>query len=294
MAGVQTQAFTSVGRLLIIAVDFCRQDLRAEATIKLSSLRNEAYDQIRGRLALGQLAAGSEVSEPMLAELLGISRTPVREALQQLEVEGLVERKTKRKTVIRNPERQDILDLYELREALECYSVRLAAKRRPLADIVRLNLFCHEMKRSADELKRSGARVLSDAKLSRLMAADMGFHSLLIRAAGNRHIMKIVADSHVLSQLFGAPRQEHNLKKVKESYRVHRDVLIAVERSNADLACELIAAHIQQARDEALEYFDRSRSGSVAKAEPTFDSILPAYLLDEFRRTGSPLKDELS
>lgn len=264
-----------------------------KATTKLTSLRNEAYDRIRGKLALGQLAAGSEVSEPMLAEMLGISRTPVREALQQLEVEGLVERNPRKRTIVRSPDRQDILDLYELREAVECFAVHLAAKRRTAADLDRLEFLCGEMKRAADELQQSGAKALTEAKLRRLLAADMGFHLLLIQATGNRHIMKIVADSHVLSRVFGAPRQEHNLKIVQENYRIHREILDAVEEGKPTKARELMTAHVQSTLREALEYYDRSRPESETDAKHEQHLLMPAYLLEEFKRIGLPLRNDV-
>lgn len=257
----------------------------------MTSLRNEAYDRIRGKLAFGQLAAGSEVSEPMLAEMLGISRTPVREALQQLEVEGLVERNPRRRTVVRNPDRQDISELFELREALECYAVMLAAKRRSRADVDRLQFLCREMKRPADELQRSGAKALSEAKLRKLLAADMGFHLMLIQAAGNRHIMKIVADSHVLTRLFCAPRQEHDIKHVSDNYRVHQEIFEAVESSNIEQAQVLMRAHIKQTLKEALEYYDSLHSGAGVNSEALQPAIMPAYMLEEFKRIGMPLKN---
>lgn len=260
---------------------------------KATSLRNEAYDRIRGKLALGQLSAGSEVSEPMLAEMLGISRTPVREALQQLEVEGLVERNPRRRTVVREPDRRDILDLFELREAVECFAVALAAERRTSADLDRLEFLCREMKRPADELRQTGAKALSDAKLRRLLAADMGFHLLLIQAAGNRHIMKIVADSHVLSRLFGAPRQEHNLKQVSENYRVHRSIFDSVKASDRERSRSLMTAHLRQTLKEALEYYDSNRSDDALGEQYAHESIMPSFLLDEFKRVGLPLNNDV-
>jgi DNA-binding GntR family transcriptional regulator len=228
----------------------------------------------------------------MLAEMLGISRTPVREALQQLEVEGLVERNPRRRTVVREPDRQDILDLFELREAVECFAVALAAKRRNSADLDRLEFLCREMKRPADELQRVGAKALTEAKLRRLLAADMGFHLLLIQAAGNRHIMKIVADSHVLSRLFGAPRQEHGLKEVSENYQVHRAIFNAVKNSDPVRAHELMTAHLHDTLNQALEYYDSCRPDEVVQVRDTEDSIMPEYLLEEFKRIGLPLKNE--
>lgn len=259
--------------------------------MKIGSLRNEAYDRIRAKLALGQLAAGSEISEPMLAEMLGISRTPVREALQQLEVEGLVLRNPKRKTVVRMPDRRDILDLYEVREAVEVFAAGLAAERRTTTDLERLRYLCAEMKAIATDLQKSGAEALSEAKLRRLLAADMGFHLMLIQAAGNRHIMKIVADSHVLSRVFGAPRREHDVKVVKDNFRVHKDILRAVEASDSKRASELMARHIQTTLQETLEYFDSLQEQPEIYESNHAQNMLPDYLVDEFKRIGLVLKN---
>lgn len=261
--------------------------------MKVESLRNEAYHRIRAKLALGQLAAGSELSEPKLAEMLGISRTPVREALQQLEVEGLVLRNPKRRTIVRMPDRRDILDLYEVREAVEVFAAALAAERRTPTDLERLGYLCREMKGFAAELQESGAQTLSDAKLRRLLAADMGFHLMLIQATRNSYIMKIVADSHVLSRVFGAPRAKHDLKVVKENYQVHKGILAAVEASDGKKASELMARHIQSTLQETLEYFDSVENGVDNSAQQHSLNMLPEYLVDEFKRIGLTLKNPL-
>jgi DNA-binding GntR family transcriptional regulator len=255
----------------------------------VGSLRNEAYERIRGKLALGQWAAGSELSEPMLAEMLGISRTPVREALQQLEVEGLVERTPRRSTYVRTPDRRDILDLYELREALEVYAVSVAAVKRTPEHLERLRLLAHEISEVYAQFHQNNGRALSDAQLRRLLAVDMGFHLVLIQATGNRHLMKIVGDSHVMSRVFGAPRGEHHLKMVRGNHQVHRDIYEAVERSQPARARELTEQHIRQSLKITLEYFESKKLPPVAEQAPS-DVPMPDYLVDEFKRIGLPHK----
>jgi DNA-binding GntR family transcriptional regulator len=254
-------------------------------------LRDEAYGQIRQKMVLGELPGGSELSEPMLAEMLGISRTPVREALQQLEVEGFVERTPRRGTVVRVPEKRDIVDLYELREALESHAVMLAAERRTPDDLTRLHTLCTEMNSVADQLEQSGESVLTGPMMRRFLAADMGFHMLLIHSTGNRHLMKIVGDSHVMSRIFGTARQAHNLKIVQTAYRVHRDILRAVENSESAKARELMILHIEQSLHEALEHFEAKQPEDARAERVVNDLPLPFDLLDEFKRIGLDLGD---
>ena len=94
------------------------------------SAREKAYVLIQQKIARGELPPGSAVSEIPLAQELGSSRTPVREALGQLVAEGLLEQTPNRGAVVVQLGRQDIIDLYELREALEVYAVGKAAARR--------------------------------------------------------------------------------------------------------------------------------------------------------------------
>jgi len=139
-------------------------------------------------MLLGRLSAGSQISEPKLAKMLGIGRTPVREAIQQLQVEGLVERVPRRGTVVRVPKRMDIVDLYELREGLEGYSVKLSARRISSEDLATLRSLCNQIRTIAEEMEKTGRRALDGSGMHRFLAADMGYHLLLISSTGNRHI----------------------------------------------------------------------------------------------------------
>src|SRR6201995_3075492 len=87
--------------------------------IASNPLREQAYKHIHGKLLAGELPAGHVLSEHSLAREIGISRTPVREAIQRLEQEGVLEQIPRYGTVVRRPERRDLEELYQLREALE-------------------------------------------------------------------------------------------------------------------------------------------------------------------------------
>src|ERR1700712_3847581 len=92
------------------------------------TIREKAYQYIQSRIADGDLPSGSAISELLLAKELGSSRTPVREALGQLVSEGLLEQTPNRGTIVVRLSREDIVDLYELREALEVYVVAKVAR----------------------------------------------------------------------------------------------------------------------------------------------------------------------
>lgn len=253
-----------------------------------NSLRDQAYQSIRKKMLMGRLSAGSQISEPKLAKMLGIGRTPVREAIQQLQVEGLVERVPRRGTVIRVPKRIDIVDLYELREGLEGYAVALAAKRIGSEDLELLRLLNMQMAMTAEEMKSSSLRSLTGAKLQTFKTADMGFHLQLINATGNRHIMKIISDSHVMSQIFSSTRDEHTLDVVQMAAKMHGEIYEAVARSDGEMAATLMTQHIRRSLRETLEYFDRQEVRTNSDATGLQKLPLPPELLAELERIQKP------
>jgi len=126
-----------------------------------SSVREKAYLLIQRKIASGELRAGSAISELALARELGSSRTPIREAIGQLVAEGLLDQTPNRGAVVKKLTRQDIVDLFELREALEVYAVAKAARQAPrVTDIERLQSLADEILPLQEELKRSKAKTL--------------------------------------------------------------------------------------------------------------------------------------
>lgn len=246
----------------------------------------KAYDHIRQRIIAGDFPPGAVVSEAALARELGISRTPVGEALRELAAVGLVEQVPRYGTIVRSITRQDLIELYEVREGLEPYAVALAVRRILPADLERLGRLCERLE--------GFLRALNDAKLAELegqtlrefLAADMAFHTLLIHAAGNRRIAKLVRDSHVMTALFGARRMCHNRQIVGEACRYHAEILAAVRRGDADAARSLSAEHIRTSLALSLEHLDRGGSD-----DDLATAALPDDVRDELKRIESVLEE---
>ncbi len=223
------------------------------------SLREQAYRFLHGKIASGSLPAGSLVSELSLAKELGISRTPVREAIGRLISEGLVEQIPRHGTIVRNPDRRDLAELYEVREALESYAAAEAARRIGAEDLKLLDELLARMRELAREVRQSGATVLTGPALQQFLAADMGFHSVLIRATGNRRITRIIAEMGVMVRIFGFQRQAHTPGIVTRTCRFHAQVLKAVRCGDADLARRWMVRHLRTSKRQALEALDIER-----------------------------------
>ena len=156
-----------------------------------SSMREKAYALIQRKIATGELRAGYALSELALAKDLHSSRTPVREAIGQLVAEGLLIQAPNRGAFVKQITRQDIIDLFELREALESYAAAKAAHPPPRpADMERLKGLTAELLNLRDDLAASGARTLDGVGMHRFVSCDLAFHTVLMRMASNLRILK--------------------------------------------------------------------------------------------------------
>lgn len=249
----------------------------------------KAYDHIRDRILAGDFPPGSVISEAALARQLGVSRTPVGEALRDLAHVGMVEQVPRFGTIVRTITRQDIIELYEVREGLEPHAAALAASRISPPDLERLEKLCERLEGFLSDLKQSQREMLEGQMLREFLAADMAFHTLLIFAAGNRRIAKLVRDSQVMTELFGTQRLVHDQAIVTELCQFHTRILTAVRCGDAEAARAAAAEHVRASLVHTLENLDRhSGSSSLSALE------LPDDVREELRRIESNLQDRES
>ena len=249
-----------------------------------NSLRHQAYQHIQRKILCGELSSGHVVSENALAREIGISRTPVREAIRHLEHEGVLKQVPRYGTVVRTLSRRDLMELYELREALESFAVAQAAGKVGGEDLKLLEKLCGEIKLVAAAVKKSSRKTPDASLMRRLLSADLGFHMVLLRNSGNRRMMKIIGDSRLLTGIFGTPRQEHDLDVLDETYRFHTRILKAVREGDAGKARAAMTEHIRASKEEALEHFDRAQTEHTPHDTPL---ILPDDVLEDLKRFGS-------
>jgi len=237
-----------------------------------SSVRRRAYLHIQQLIASGSLAAGSGISELDLAKELGSSRTPIREAMNQLAAEGLLKLSPGGGMVVAHLAREDIVELYELREALEAYAVgKIAGEtmhpgaRKQLQQLVDGILILRQ------ELVKSKRKRLNEKQMERFIACDLGFHALLIGMAQNSRLQKITGDTRLLISIFAIHRGGHDVDALKEVHRYHQRILDAVSKQDGQMAMKLIAQHIQASRSERLNEYDHW------KREKTLQQSIPAF-----------------
>jgi DNA-binding GntR family transcriptional regulator len=239
------------------------------------SVRQKAYRHLQQKIASREFPAGSAVSELSVAKELGISRTPVREAIGQLVAEGLLEQIPNRGVVVVQLTRNDIVDLYELREALEVYAARKAA-RLPLsaADLHRLQTFTDDILGLRNELLQAGRTELNAEQMHRFVVCDLGFHTMLMRLAANARILKVVNETRLLIRIFAIRRTGHNAADLERINQQHSDVLQAVSERDPDRAMRILSEHIQNSQRERLAEHDHwERENSLRANLPIYVTL---------------------
>jgi DNA-binding GntR family transcriptional regulator len=235
------------------------------------SIRTQAYEYIHGMIVSGELVDGA-ISELAIAQELGISRTPIREAIGQLLAEGLLEQTPNRGTTVVQLKRQDIIDLYELREVLECYAAGKAARLKPYpSELEQWQKHADEILVLKEELEKSGKPRLNAEQMRRFMVSDHSFHAMLMHLAANARMLKAVNDSRVLIRIFAMGHQAYDASQLDRLYHQHDQIIRAVADQNPELATKLIAEHIRTSGQERLLALDAwERDVAMRKNVSTF------------------------
>lgn len=240
-----------------------------------SFMRTKAYLHIQRKIASGELMAGQAISELEVAKELGVSRTPIREALRQLATEGILEQSPNHRATVLKLTRNDIIELYELREALEVYAVGKVARQavRP-ADLDRLQTLADAILPLKDELERSGRSELDEEQMRRFVADDFRFHTLLLRLAANDRILKTANETRLMIRIFAMRRQGHGPSLLEQIHRYHCDIARAVADQDRERAMHLIAEHIQRSLHERLDDYDHWEiENSLRQSLPYFFDV---------------------
>lgn len=237
------------------------------------SIRERAYLHIQTLIANGTLAAGGGISELLLAKELQSSRAPIREAMHQLAAEGLLEQNPSGGMVVAQLSRDDIVELYELREALEVFAVGKTARASMVSsDKQRLQHLVGEIGALRRELGKSGRVALDSRQMERFIACDLGFHALLISMANNSRLHKIVNETRLLIRIFAIYREGHDRGSLKTIQRYHQKILDSVVKQHPEAAMAALAEHIQVSQRERLDEYDRwKRENSLRRVPGLFD-----------------------
>jgi DNA-binding GntR family transcriptional regulator len=253
------------------------------------SLAESAYQQIRDQLARGDLPPGATLSEPGLARSLGMSRTPVREAIRRLVFEGFLQQTPKKGTLVKPLDRDEVAELYELRELVEGHAAAAAAERMGGHEIGVLEGIVRRMPEIGRAAGRGGDTPLPSALAMEFYAVDLAFHLMILRAVTNKRIARIASDFQILMRLFAHPKRSPTIRVVAISYGCHRRILRGIRRHDPAAAREAMWAHIRRGKAAALSAYqfddqpaasDRGQSGLWASLPPEIYAQIEPTLLE--------------
>lgn len=205
-------------------------------SIMRESVASQVQRHLRKRILLGEYPTGTRLIETELAEALQVSRTPIREALVSLQEKDLV-RALKTGGYVVCDLRAELVDILELRVALETYAVRKAVTRITDEEIDELDTLCEALE--SMPLKRVQER----ADLNRK------FHEALVGAAGNRRLVKLVGE---YQDYFAVAQSLFDPDFSRQTEQEHREIANALRRRDVEAVGQLIEVHINHARDQIM------------------------------------------
>jgi DNA-binding GntR family transcriptional regulator len=199
------------------------------------------YRQLRQRILIGQLPPGSRLSVPAIARELGVSRSPVRDAVLHLVREGLGQETLNRGAVVRTFGREDLANLYEAGEALEGMAARLAARRCGPA-----------LRRRLSELLVMHRQVVEASDVSRHIELDAAFHRELHTAAASPVLSGMLEEIH--GQVMLATRSTRVTGGLAQAVEDHRDIVEAIVSGDVDASEAAARRHMSRLRQLFTEF----------------------------------------
>jgi len=222
-----------------------------------AALVDQLAAKLRSRVLNGEIEVGSRLRQESLAAEFGVSRTPVREALRQLQAGGIVELQPHRGAIVRGPTPREIRDAYEVRAELEGLAAELAATRITDAQLHELSDSERHFRRAIAGLVEDGGASEADANGEWTRANDM-FHRVIQEAAGNERLTAIVHDLHrafprglTWSALSGSSAL------LKQNVDEHHAILAAIEQRDPSEARRRMVAHVRHAGELVADHFER-------------------------------------
>ena len=195
-------------------------------------LRDVVFNTLRKAILRGELKPGERLMEIQLANKLGVSRTPIREAIRKLELEGLVLMIPRKGAEVAQITEKNMQDVLEVRKALEELSVQLACERITPEQV-------EEMKMAAEDFRK----VLKSGDVTKIAEAGVKFHDIIFAATNNQRLITLL--NNLREQMY---RFRVEYLKQKECYpqllEEHDKLIALISGGEVEEACELMGCHI--------------------------------------------------
>lgn len=208
-----------------------------------TSLKQQAYEAIKEAILTLRFKPGDALVEADLAERLGVSKTPVRDALSDLEKEGLVVRVLHKGTYVSKITKRDICEIFELRAVLEGLAARLATANITAEDLDALQALLREQDES-----------LARGDIAQASLCNRRFHAAIIKKAGRHRLLDILTHLEDHTQRFRV-LSDHLHGRLNKSTGEHARVLDAFRQGDAEAAERAMRAHLHSVLDDLAQAY---------------------------------------
>lgn len=229
-----------------------------------------AYTYIRKRILNGEFRPGQPLMTNELSAEIGVSRTPVRDALRQLETDGLVSIRARLGASVKKMDVREYREACGLRLALETYAAGLAAQHRTSEELREIGLALTAMRRLSEQI--IAAETEDRSLIDELIREDVRFHIGIISAAKSNMLKKEVLRLHIVNRVVSGPgpKPRNSIQRDKaatdahrkETQESHEEIFQAIERGDAPAAKGAMERHIQEIIDSNIRLMAQEESGS--------------------------------
>ncbi|MDQ0218143.1 GntR family transcriptional regulator [Peribacillus cavernae] len=214
------------------------------------NLNERVYLHLRDKIVNSELKPGSKIEYEQLIAELGVSRTPLRDALNRLQLDNLIEVKPRSGTYVSIPRSKDIQEIYDVRKPLECVAVELAA---PHVSKEVYTALLEEADHAEADLEKGSADTF--------FQSDRNLHNTFIQHSNNNRLIMIMNSLEVQIKWFGVIMTV-NFDRPLQAIGMHRKIIKAMYNNQIDNAKELMGRHIDEVRQDIFhDFLQREQAG---------------------------------
>ena len=206
-------------------------------------LRDVVFNTLRDAILTGKLVPGERLMENQLAEKLGVSRTPVREALRMLELENLVELVPRKGAQVLDMSEKDITNILEVRSALEGLATSLACKKMTKEDLQQLK-----------NMEVDFEKAVADNDVDHFVDIDEDFHDLIFAATENDKLISIFRNLRIQLYRYRMAQAKNNETSMSTIVAHHRSIIRAIENHDAEEGASIAQGHIKYQTESILRF----------------------------------------
>ena len=224
------------------------------APLPHTDLSEQTYQVLKDKILRRQLEPGARVSVDEIAQGLGVSRTPVKDALKRLAVEGLVEIQPRRGTFVTELTARDVAELFDIRLLIEAYAARSIVSQGRIQEFLRA---VDEPINQMREATVNGAY----GDYESFISADRELHRTLVAMSENQRLMQIFSELNVHMRVARA-HYLNNVENARQAHQEHEAILAACESGEAEVIEQALSAHIINVKCRILELLE-ARGGRL-------------------------------